>query len=92
MGKQAEDTKTIDMIGEKARRGRPPTGNAKTGAQRMREMRARAMNGDFIDDIENTPLRVLTEALPRHCSAGNDAVVEVIFRELLRRTRGVNKF
>ena len=41
MVKHAEDFKTIEMLGAVRRRGRPPTGNAKTAAQRKRDQRER---------------------------------------------------
>lgn len=39
--KDLSDSKTLDLIPAPKKRGRPSTGNAKTAAQRMREMRRR---------------------------------------------------
>jgi len=41
MAKQPEDDKTIDILGEKKRRGRPATGQAMTAAERKRRQRER---------------------------------------------------
>lgn len=87
--KQVEDTKTIDMLGLPKRRGRPPSGNAKTGAQRVAELRARRLQEGRADVTVCLPLDVI-EALNsfiKFKDTNKDAVVEKLIRSQIMRKR-----
>lgn len=52
-----KDTVTSDLIGDlPKRRGRPPTGKAKSGAERMRDMRHRDLHAESLSDMTTTGL------------------------------------
>lgn len=76
-----KDTATGDLVGGiPKRRGRPPTGNAKTGAQRMRALRTRAVHR--LDDLKSMPTSSLLEELACAYRRGNFVTFDQIVDEL----------
>lgn len=52
-----KDIATPDLIGDlPKRRGRPSTGKAKSGAERMRDMRHRDLRAESLSDMTTTGL------------------------------------
>lgn len=79
-----KDTATGDLVGGiPKRRGRPPTGNAKTGAQRMASMRKRALRCE--GDLKSLPLSALYEELAACHRRGFARSFELIVEELRAR-------
>lgn len=70
----------------KAKRGRPPTGTAKSAAERKAEQRQRAikrfLNGDELDTFTTA---MLCEMLPSMVKEGLPVCVETIAEELAKR-------
>lgn len=83
MAKQIEDLKTVDMMtpgsGVVRQRGRPPTGTAKSAAERKRESRARAGVKALAVDL---PVDVI-EALDKY-RLGKDLTLAQVIEKLLR--------
>lgn len=81
---EPKDTATGDLVGGiPKRRGRPPTGKAKTGAQRMASMRTRALRCD--GDLKSLPLSALYEELAACHRRGFLRSFELIIEELRAR-------
>ena len=88
--KDPADTAAQPLIPEPKRRGRPPTGKAKSAADRKREQRQRARSDmfDAFGDPEKMrviPTSTLCEGLSVYVSAGYPSVAGAIMRELARR-------
>ncbi|MHB1358280.1 MAG: hypothetical protein ACYCWC_01700 [Rhodocyclaceae bacterium] len=84
--KQAEDTKTIDMLGRP--RGRPRTGEAMTAAARKRKSRdAATLAAIYCDSPEKLTMTGIMAALPKAVAAKNISVVSRLTDELKRRAR-----
>lgn len=83
MAKQLEDSKTVDMMapgsGVVRQRGRPPTGAAKSPAERKRESRARAGVKALAVDL---PVDLL-DALEEY-RLGKDLTLAAVIEKLLR--------
>ena len=78
-----KDTATGNLVGGiPKRRGRPPTGKAKTGAERMRAMRRRFR---CADDIKTIPTSILLEELAANLRGGFPANFDAIVDELRSR-------
>lgn len=60
--KDQHDNRTADMHTTPARRGRPPTGTAKTAAERKREQRRRDSHRPMVDWSMEALLRVISVA------------------------------
>lgn len=81
----ANDTKTADLIGGvPKRRGRPSTGKAKTGAERMRAMRRRNLHA-FGDSLTTVTTSGLLEWLAFCHRSGHASLFDRIVQELRRR-------
>lgn len=79
-----KDTATGDLVGGiPKRRGRPPTGKAKTGAQRMRAMRTRAIHR--LEDLKSMPISSLLEELSANYRRGHFVIFDEIVEELRAR-------
>lgn len=79
-----KDTATGDLVGGiPKRRGRPPTGRAKSGADRMRELRRRALRCE--GDLKSLPLSALYEELAACHRRGFARSFELIVEELRAR-------
>lgn len=84
--KDANDTKTQDMHPTPARRGRPPTGNAKSAAERKREQRER----DRTRRIQDWTMETLLQAIATATLKGDIAALAGGCAELKRRAELVN--
>jgi len=72
MAKQIEDKKTLELIEPPKRRGRPVTGNAKSSAERMKEMRERKkIRGCRTIELSENELRTLHISLITHIHTGS---------------------
>ena len=86
--KDNEDKGTGDMFGEKRGRGRPKTGNAKTGAERQAAYRAKQQDNNVTVTIN----RALVEGLDAQMQAIRDGGSAVVLTpeqagEILRALR-----
>lgn len=78
-----KDTATGDLVGGiPKRRGRPPTGNAKTGAERMRIARRRAF---LIGEEASISTSMLYERLAEAHRCGHRHNFEALVLELRKR-------
>lgn len=84
--KDAADNKTLELIPVPKKRGRPSTGQAKTAAQRMRELRHRSRQ-KITAPYHETPLTVLYEMLRHAVSNGAVSICDRICEELKARSR-----
>jgi hypothetical protein len=87
------DTKTADLIGDlRKRRGRPPTGTARTAAQRKAEQRARAretfVEGGGVFSAITTPM--LCEMLSSYIGQSQGYLSGSIMKELAKRASKSN--
>lgn len=79
-----KDAVTGDLLGGlPKRRGRPPTGKAKSSAQRMREMRGRALRCQ--GDLKSLPSSALYEELAACHRRGYLKSFDLIVAELRSR-------
>lgn len=79
-----KDTATGDLVGGiPKRRGRPSTGKAKSGSERMRELRLRALRCQ--GDLKSLPNSALYEELAACHRRGFAAHFEMIVDELRSR-------
>lgn len=78
-----KDTSTPDFIGGvPKRRGRPSTGKAKSGAERMRDMRRRDLKADSLSGMTRTGL---LEMLAWSVSNDNLGTFDRVSSELRKR-------
>ncbi|GGP24426.1 hypothetical protein [Silvimonas amylolytica] len=64
MAKQPEDKQTLELIEAPKKRGRPATGNAKTAAERMKEMRRRdKVNGNATVKLDSAEIAITLVSL-----------------------------
>lgn len=93
--KDPTDSKTADMHPVPKRRGRPPTGTAKTPAQRKQIQRERDRTRLAGAEAEQDALPVtvtgMVEAIGRAAAAGNADLIEHLARELAKRVRVKSK-
>lgn len=85
--KDAHDTSTADMHPTPPRRGRPPTGKAKSAAQRKREQRER----DRTRPVEEWTLETLLQAVATATQAGDVQKLAAGCAELKRRAEAVTR-
>lgn len=83
--KDAHDTSTADMHPTPPRRGRPPTGKAKSAAQRKREQRER----DRTRPVEEWTLETLLQAVATATQAGDVGRLAAGCAELKRRAEAI---
>lgn len=77
------DKATPDLLGgAPKRRGRPPTGKAKSGAERMRDMRHRDLRADSLSAMTRTGL---LEMLAWSVSNDNLGTFDRVSSELRKR-------
>lgn len=79
--KDAHDTSTADMHPTPPRRGRPPTGKAKSAAQRKREQRRR----DATNPVQEWSMERLLQAISTAVQAGDVGRLAAGCAELKRR-------
>lgn len=95
--KDPTDSKTLDMHPVPKRRGRPPTGTAKTPAQRKAEQRERdrmlLAGSEVIVEHDGSHVTVtgMVEAIGRAAAAGNADLIEHLAAELAQRVRAKNR-
>lgn len=88
--KQAEDTKTVDMLGLPRRRGRPPGSTpARSSAERMADLRARRLAEGRGTITITLPLDVIAalDEFVRFKDTNKDAVIERAIRSAILRKR-----
>lgn len=83
--KDAHDNKTGELIPAPKRRGRPPGGKAKTGAERMRALRTRAIHR--LDDLKSMPTSSLLEEFACAYRRGHAVTFNQIVDELRKRLK-----
>lgn len=79
--KDAHDTSTVDMHPMPPRRGRPPTGQAKSAAERKRQQREK----DRTRPVEEWSMEMLLKAVATATRAGNVRALAAGCAELKRR-------
>ena len=79
--KDAHDTSTADMLPTPPRRGRPPTGQAKSAAERKREQRKK----DRMRPVAEWSMETLLRAVATATRAGDVGVLAAGCAELKRR-------
>lgn len=79
--KDAHDTSTADMHPTPSRRGRPPTGQAKSAAERKRQQRKK----DRTRPVEAWSMETLLKAVATATRAGDVRVLAAGCAELKRR-------
>ena len=85
--KQAEDTKTVDMLDPApAKRGRPPTGKAMTAAERKRKSRAANRKTGIGLDLPTDVVEGL-ETFVQFKGVTKQEVIERLIRTQLLRKR-----
>ena len=79
--KDAHDTSTADMLPTPPRRGRPPTGQAKSAAERKREQRKK----DRMRPVAEWSMETLLRAVATATRAGDVGTLAAGCAELKRR-------
>lgn len=91
MVKRIDDVKTMELPGVpvKRPRGRPPTGEAKSSAERMAALRARKLESGLMPVTVNLPVEVVTalKAFVQFKDLNIDAVIEKAVRQAILRKR-----
>lgn len=87
--KQAEDFKTMELLPVVRRRGRPATGEAKSGAVRAAERRERLRLAGIVPVTVNLPIEVLEalQAFVKFKDLKIDDVIEKAVRQAVMRKR-----
>lgn len=86
--KDPADTKTVDMLHQPKRRGRPPTGTAMSAAERKRKQRRADLNRSFshaMSDGKPVTVTGLIEAIGRAAHAGHPSLVMQYAQQLADR-------
>ena len=83
--KDAHDTSTADMHPTPPRRGRPPTGQAKSAAERKRQQREK----DRTRPVEEWTMETLLQAVATATQAGDVGRLAAGCAELKRRAEAI---
>ena len=84
MARDSKDKKTLPLIPEPKKRGRPSSGNALSAADRKRQQRlrdAQIFSGEA--DLKDVTVTALIENLASAVSSGNSGMLSIIYKELL---------
>jgi hypothetical protein len=87
MAKQAEDTKTIELIPEATKRGRPATGKAMSAAERKRAERERWEDLRTEGTLNDVPITALLDWTARAIRTGWPELVRYYAIEMEDRAR-----
>lgn len=88
--KDANDTKTAELIDTPKRRGRPASGQAMSAAERKKAQRNRWLDMRMRGDLSDVPVSALLDWITRAVRIGAPELVELYAGELAARARVID--